>query len=98
MGYRLNPDVVCTEICGKYLLIAARSQWERVPYVLEINEQAYLCWRALERPGDPALVSEEMSQHYGIPAEEIREGLDVFIRQLEETGYLTMEGTSDLVV
>ena len=93
MGYTLNPDVVCTEIFGKYLLIAARNQWDRVPYVLEINEQAYLCWQALQEAVEFSDVRKKMSQHYGLSEEEIREGLDMFLKQLEESGYIKIERT-----
>ena len=91
MRYQINPDTVCTGICGKYLLIAARNQWDRLPYVQEINSQAYFCWKLLEETGDSRKMEALAAQEYGISPEEAGKAVKDFLGQLEKKGYIMAE-------
>lgn len=88
MRYQLIPDVVCTELCGKYLLIASRSASGHLPYIQEINDQAYYCCRIMEEAVSFEKMESMVSSRYGISEKKSERTLRAFLTQMQEAGYL----------
>lgn len=93
MKYRTNPNIVYCEICGRHLLVAARPEWPGKPYIQEINEQAAYCWELIGEDGEMESMEKTLSAHYGITEEEVHIGLQAFLDQMEQRGYVTGEDT-----
>ena len=95
MCYRTNPNVVCTEMFGRYFLVAARSEWDSIPYVQEINEQAAVCWEILESKKSFKEMTDLLCEKYSISKKEASIRLEMFLNELAEKGYISEE-TSDV--
>lgn len=46
--YRTRRGIVLTEICGEYVLIAAKALLDRCPYLTQLNESSAFIWKRLE--------------------------------------------------
>ena len=88
MRYQLIPGVVCADLCGTYLLIAASAAPGHLPYLQEINDQAYFCCRLLQKAVSREEMVREIAASYGISLEEAGQGLRIFLSQLKEAGYI----------
>ena len=45
--YKTRRGVVLTEICGEYVLIAAKALLDRCPYLTQINESSAFLWKRM---------------------------------------------------
>lgn len=97
--YKTNPGVVLTQVCGEYLLVAARSIRDKVPYVSQISESAAFLWKILEHGADESELFAAVENEYEIedPAN-AKAAIHGTIEQLRESGYLlcdTEGGTNE---
>jgi len=90
MRYQLKPGIVCTDLCGNYLLIAAKEAAGSLPYIQEINDQAYYCCKMMEKAVSLEEMETEITAYYGISSKEAGQGLRVFLTQLETAGYIAV--------
>ena len=47
--YKTRPGIILTEICGEYVLIAARALLDQCHYLTQVNESSAFLWRQLEQ-------------------------------------------------
>ena len=91
MKYKLHPHVLLERVAGQYLLIAYGEISDGLPLVTAINDTGAYFWGMLEQE----LGWEEMlikaSEEYDSTSVEIEAGLKVFIRELENYGYINVE-------
>ena len=87
--YRTDPGVILTQVCGEYLLVAARSVRDRVPYVSQVNESVAFLWKKLELGSDEDTLLSAVLEEYEIddPAQ-ARKAIQRTIEQLRDSGYL----------
>ena len=87
--YKTRPGVVLTQICGEYLLVAAKAARSECPYYSFLNESSAFVWRLLEQGADLAALESAVSEEYemGDPAE-VRQILLRLLEELEKNHYL----------
>ena len=86
--YRVQPQVTLEMVGGRQFLIAYGEALMKLPYLQEINETGAFYWRMVEAgidEDDMLLAAEEV---YDAPRERLKKGLRIFLRELEEKGYL----------
>ena len=90
--YRTRPGVVLTEVCGEYLLVAAKKLLDECPYVTQINESSALLWRRLTSGASIGELEAAVAEEYEIddPAQ-TRAAIGEFLRQMQERNYLLEE-------
>lgn len=87
--YRTRPGVVLTGICGEYLLVAAKSAREFVPYVTQLNESSAALWEMLENGGNERTLEDGVTQIFEIEDRcSARTSIRTFIDQMVNLGYL----------
>ena len=91
--YKTRPGVVLTEICGEYLLLAAKAAREHCPYMTQLNESSAFLWRELENGAAPEELERAVLEEYEIadPAS-AREAIRGFVEQMLQLGYLLPKG------
>ena len=90
--YRTRPGVVLTEICGEYLLVAALSIHDSVPYVTQLNESSAFLWKKLEGGADEQTLEQSVLEEYEIEDRAAaRAAIRDFIDQMLSAGYLIEE-------
>ena len=87
------PGIVLTNICGEYLLVAAKSLRGSVPYLSQLNESSAFLWRRLENGSDEDELIKALLNEYEIedPAS-ARSAVQRFVEQMLQAGYLRKEG------
>ena len=45
--YQTRPGVLLCEVCGEYLLVAARAALNECPYVTQLNDSSAFIWRKM---------------------------------------------------
>lgn len=90
--YRTRPGVVLAGVCGEYVLVAAKSVRDQLPFVTQLNESSAFLWRQLENGADEAALEAAVCEEYeiGDPAA-ARAAIRDFIGQMLEIGYLIPE-------
>ncbi len=90
--YQTRPGVVLTEVCGEYLLVAAKKLLDTCPYVTQINESSAVLWRRLESGATLPELEQAVLDEYEIddPAQ-MRASILEFLRQMQEGNYLLEE-------
>ena len=90
--YKTRPGVVLTSICGEYLLVSGKGARDTCPYVTQINETSADLWKCLEKGASFGQMFEAMSEEYEIEdPENAKEGIQAFLNQMMETGYVIKE-------
>lgn len=87
-GWTIRPGVVLTQVCEEYLLVATRKARGLCPYVKQINSTGVYYWTLLEQGMDGETMIREAAARYGVEPETIRPGLERYLAQLKEQGYL----------
>ena len=84
-----RPGVVLTEICGEYVLVAAKELLDTCPYVTQLNDSSAFLWEKLTAGADADGLFEAVQAEFDIddPAV-IRQAIEDFIRQMNEMNYL----------
>ncbi len=90
--YRTRPGVVLAEICGEYLLVAAASAREQVPYLTQLNESSAFLWKQLQDGADEKDLEAAVQREYEIsePAA-AHAAIRAFLDQMLGAGYLLPE-------
>ena len=91
MTYRITEGMVLECVCGQYVLIATLKARETCPYITKINEDSAYIWKMLEKRTEYAEMQNAIEKEYEITPEEAGETLKVFLRNLQEKGYITAE-------
>ena len=91
-AYKTRRGVVLTCICGEYLLVAAKSLSDQVPFATQINESSAFLWRSLEEGADEEALSKAVLEEYEIddPAA-AKAAIRAFLDQMLQFGYLIEE-------
>ena len=90
--YKARSGVVQTEICGEYLLVAAKAAREFCPFVTVLNESAVFVWKQLASGATlPELEAAVTAEFEMEDPEETRRLLLGMLEQLEQNGYLLPE-------
>ncbi len=91
--YETRPGVVLTNICGEYMLLAAKAAREYCPYMTQLNESSAFLWRRLESGAGPEEMERAVLKEYEIedPAA-AREAIRNFLEQMLQLGYLLRKG------
>ena len=91
MQWKLNSSVVCEEIFGVFVLIAARPAYKECPYVQRVNESGAYYWYLLGKHTDIIDVIHEAATHFHVSEIEVEKELLPFMRSLEKEHYLSMQ-------
>ena len=91
--FETRPGVVLTQICGEYMLLAAKAAREDCPYMTQLNESSAFLWRLLESGADRAALERAVLEEYEIedPAA-AGEAIRIFIEEMLQRGYLLRKG------
>lgn len=86
--YRTHGQVALEEIAGRFFLVAYGAAAGNLPYLCEINNTAAYYWQLVEAGynSDDMLVA--ASNEYDASPEILQKGLQYFLRDLGEKGYL----------
>ena len=89
MRYRTRPGAVLARICGEYLLVAAQSLRDSLPYVTQLNESSAFLWKKLESGADEQTLEQCVMEEYEVEDREAaRAAIRDFMEQMRSAGYL----------
>lgn len=91
--FETRPGVVLTQICGEYMLLAAKAAREHCPYMTQLTESSAFLWRELEKGTAPEELERAVLEEYEIedPAS-AREAIRIFMEEMLQRGYLLRKG------
>jgi hypothetical protein len=85
--YRTRPGIILTEICGEYVLIAARALLDQCHYLTQVNESSAFLWKQLEKGATLDDLMLAVKEEY--ETDDDTEGLiSDFIRHMLDMNYL----------
>lgn len=89
MRYRTRRGAVLTKICGEYLLVAAQSLRDSLPYVTQLNESSAFLWKKLESGADEQTLEQCVMEEYEVEDRDAaRAAIRDFMEQMRSAGYL----------
>ena len=89
MRYRTRPGAVLARICGEYLLVAAQSLRDSLPYVTQLNESSAFLWKKLESGADEQTLEQCVMEEYEVEDRDAaRAAIRDFMEQMRSAGYL----------
>ena len=90
--YQARNGIILTQVCGEYLLVAARALRELCPYVTVVNETSAFLWERLENGATAEELAQAVADEYEVddPAA-VRGVIDDFLRQMQELNYVLTE-------
>ena len=89
MRYRTRPGAVLARICGEYLLVAAQSLRDSLPYVTQLNESSAFLWKKLESGADEQTLEQCVLEEYEVEDRDAaRAAIRDFMEQMRSAGYL----------
>ena len=89
MRYRTRRGAVLTKICGEYLLVAAQSLRDSLPYVTQLNESSAFLWKKLESGADEQTLEQCVLEEYEVEDRDAaRAAIRDFMEQMRSAGYL----------
>ena len=91
--YKTRTGVVLTEICGEYLLVAAKALLDRCPYVTQVNESTAFVWKELKEGRTMEELLRAAVSEYGDDPGEIEASLGKIVKEMYGLGYLVTEET-----
>lgn len=91
--YKTRTGVVLTEICGEYLLVAAKALLDRCPYVTQVNESTAFVWKELKEGRTMEELLRAAVSEYGDDPGEIEASLGKIVKEMCGLGYLVTEET-----
>ncbi len=90
--YKTRKGIVLAEVCGEYLLVAAKAAQDFCPYVTQINETSAFLWRKLGSGLTMNQLMESVSEEYELDEPEIAsKAIESFILQMLDLNYLLKE-------
>lgn len=96
--YKIRKGVILSEICGEYVLVAAKELLDICPYVSQINESSAFLWKQLERGKNLSQIVQAVENEYETGDDiDIQSAVESFIQQMLEMNYLiiTESGKED---
>ena len=93
--YRVHPQVALETVAGRHFLIAYGEAMEKLPYLREINETGAYYWKMAEAGCGTDDMLTAAAEIYDAPPEILRRGLQGFLRELTENGYLFEDNLSE---
>ena len=89
MVFKARSGVLLTEVCGEYILVAARSARHFCPFVTVLNESSAFIWKYLVDGASLADLESAVSEEYEIDEPvKVRSLLMDLLEKLETNGYL----------
>lgn len=86
--YRVHPEVAYEKVAGRNLLIAYGDALKELPYLREINETGAFYWRLVSESMDTDTMLNCALEEYDAARELLEKGLLVFLKELENEGYI----------
>lgn len=86
--YRTHPQVTLERAAGRFFLVAFGKAGGNLPYVREINETGAYYWRLFSSGYDMDSILNEAAEIYGESQDMLKKGLQCYINDLKEKGYL----------
>lgn len=87
--YKARRGIVLTEICGEYVLIAAKALLDRCPYLTQLNESSAFIWKRLSEGATlEELVSAVGDEYENVDGDGIKAVIEDLIRSMVEMNYL----------
>ena len=87
--YKTRRGVVLTEICGEYVLIAAKALLDRCPYLTQINESSAFLWKRMMNGATlEELVIAVEDEYEILDVDETKTAIDNIIKTMMEMNYL----------
>lgn len=87
--YKTRRGVVLTEICGEYVLIAAKALLDRCPYLTQINESSAFIWKRMLNGATLEELVIAVEDEYEISdVDETKTAIDNIIKNMMEMNYL----------
>ena len=80
--YRRVPDYIYRFIDGSHVLISVGANIADFNGYIQLNETAAFLWRSLEEPKTAKELAAELSEEFDVSAEEAREDVDMFLKEL----------------
>ena len=92
--YKTRKGIVLSEICGEYVLVAAKKLQDICPYVSQVNETSAFIWKQLEEGKNLRQIVQAVENEYDSgDSIDIQSAVEAFIRQMLELNYLTISET-----
>lgn len=87
--YKTRPGIILTEICGEYVLIAARALLDQCHYLTQVNESSAFLWKQLEQGAtlDDLIVAVK-EEYETVDADNTEGVISEFIRNMLDMNYL----------
>ena len=96
MRYRTRCGAVLARICGEYLLVAAQSLRDSLPYVTQLNESSAFLWEKLESGADEQTLEQCVMEEYEVEDRDAaRAAIRDFMEQMRSAGYLIEDGEGE---
>ena len=87
--YKTRPGIILTEICGEYVLIAARALLDQCHYLTQVNESSAFLWKQLEKGATLEDMMTAVKEEYEIADDDdTKDVISDFIRNMLDMNYL----------
>ncbi len=80
--YTKNPNFVCREIAGEFLLIPIRKKLNQVNCLYVLNETAAAFWKRLNSQDSIEKILGGITEEYDVAGEQLQNDLDLLIKDL----------------
>lgn len=91
--YTQHPDLVLTQVCGEYLLVALRPAFDDCPYVNRLSPVEADYWLLLSEGKDLDEIASICAKKMNIDPRKARLLLLIATKKMLNAGYLTEEET-----
>lgn len=88
MKYKVHEEITCESIGDMYFLIAYGRARETLNFLIAVNETGAFYWKLLEEHRDTGEMLSIAGREYEMPGELLREGLESFLKDLCDRGYI----------
>ena len=96
ISYKTRPGIILAEVCGQYLLVAAKEARQFCPYTTQINETSAFLWNQMREWTTFTDLMESVSEEYEIDdSEEAAESVLSILKEMVKLGYLMTEEERD---
>lgn len=91
MYYQLRPGVILTEVCGEYLLVAAREARGKVAYARGLNSGGAYFWKLMEQGLSHDEIVAHAAGESGMEPASVEAALKRLTEALTDAGYILSE-------
>lgn len=89
LKYSTHPQVTLEQAAGRFFLVAFGDTGGKLPYIREINETGAYYWKLFSGGYDMDSILDEAAEVYSESRDTLKKGLQAYIKDLKENGYLS---------